>query len=72
MLYVAVRRSGDLYRQLVQRIIVALRDLHGPLCITALYLSRYPHLFGLLTEGLLLRLILQLQQQPLLLEGLDG
>ena len=72
MFYLLVALAEHLYHQLVQGIIIAFAHLQGIPGITALHLPLQPHLFGLLTEGFLLGLILHLEQQPLLLECQNG
>jgi hypothetical protein len=72
MLYLILAAQAEhLYHQLVQRVVVALSHPQRPPGITTLHLPLQPHLLGLLAESLLLRLILQLEQQPLLLERQD-
>ena len=72
MLDVGISSAHHLHRQLVQGIIIALAKPHRPPRITALHLPLHTDLLRLLAKGFLLRLIFQLQEQPLLLEGLYG
>ena len=65
---VVVTLPEHLHHQLVQRVIVAPAHLQRIPCITALHLPLQTHLLGLLAKGLLLSLILQLEQQSLLLK----
>ena len=57
----------DFEAQLVERIVVAAPHAQGPPGIAALHLPRHTHFLGLASKGLLLSLIFQLQQEPLLL-----
>ena len=58
VLDVGIGRTHQFNSQLVQRVIVALADLHGPPGIAALDLPRNTRLLGLLAEGLFLCLVL--------------
>ena len=64
--------AEHLHHQLVQGVIITSAHLQGIPGVTALHLPLQSHLFGLLTEGFLLGLILHLEQQPLLLKCQNG
>ena len=68
VLNIRIGLAHHLDSQLVQRVVIAASHLDWPPCIAAFHLPFYPDLFGLLTEGLLFSIILQLQQEALLLE----
>ena len=72
MLNVRVSGAYHLNGQLVQRVVIAASHLDWPPRLTALHLSLNAYLLGLLAKGFLFGLILQLQQESLLLECLDG
>lgn len=68
VLYILVLRPEYLYRHLVERIVMALPHQHGIPSIAAFHLAPDAHGLRLFAEGLLLRLIFQLQQQALSLQ----
>ena len=72
MLYLLFGSAEYLYCQLVEGVIITLAHLQRIPRITPFDLSLNTRLLRLFAERLLLRLILQLEQQPLLLEGLYG
>ena len=67
VLHIVVCGTEHLYTQLVHRVIEAAADTHRPPCIASFHQPCQPLLLGLSLVSLLLRLILQLEQQPLLL-----
>ena len=66
MLNLLVGGAYHLHGKLVERVIITLLHLQGPPRITTLDFPLHPHLLRLFAESLLLRLVLQLEQQPLL------
>ena len=72
MLNILVTGAEHLHAELVQRVVVAASYAHRPPRIAALHIPLHPYFLGLLAESLFLRLILQLEQQPLLSKCLNS
>ena len=72
VLYALVGSAVDLQRELVERVVIALSYTYGIPGIATFDAACHAHGVGLLAESLTLGLVLQLQQQPLLLQGLYG
>ena len=72
MFYLLIVGAKHFNAQLVQRIIETTSHADWPPGIATLHQALHPSLFSLFAVGFLLSLILQLEQQPLLVECLNS